>query len=210
MGQLLWHIKMKPTKKEESDLVIMQNSKWESKRSKDPIYKVKYCQPPNRTNTECKDYVSLCSTDQVKFYSADDTVWNVLKSLSRATIVPNWAAYNSLLNERHLVTTIRTLPLISGSPANWSNLSTALNVTKKMLDCVTKGRKAIVSMDLQLYAKCIQLQEKNEIIECFIFRMGELHVVFTVLKVLGKIINNSGLDLSFEEAGIYDLRHRVR
>ena len=33
--------------------------------------------------------------------------------------------------------------------------------------------------------------------------MGELHVVFTVLKVLGKIINNSGLDLSFEEAGIY-------
>ena len=74
-----------------------------------------------------------------------------------------------------------------------------------MLDCVTKGRKAIVSMDLQLYAKCIQLQEKNEIIECFIFRMGELHVVFTVLKVLGKIINNSGLDLSFEEAGIYGL-----
>ena len=33
--------------------------------------------------------------------------------------------------------------------------------------------------------------------------MGELHVVFTVLKVLGKIINNSGLDLTFEEAGIY-------
>ena len=33
--------------------------------------------------------------------------------------------------------------------------------------------------------------------------MEELHVVFTVLKVLGKIINNSGLDLSFEEAGIY-------
>ena len=210
MGQLLWHIKMKPTKKEESDLVIMQNSKWESKRSKDPIYKVKYCQPPNRTNTECKDYVSLCSTDQVKFYSADDTVWSVLKSLSRATIVPNWAAYNSLLNERHLVTTICTLPLISGSPTNWSNLSTALNVTKKMLDCVTKGRKSIVSLDLQLYAKCIQLQEKNEIMEGFIFRMGELHVVFTVLKVLGKIINNSGLDLSFEEAGIYDLRHRVR
>ena len=71
-----------------------------------------------------------------------------------------------------------------------------------MLDCGSKGRKVIVSLDLQLYAKCIQLQEKNEIIG-FIFRMGELHVVFTVLKVLGKIINNSGLDLSFEEAGIY-------
>ena len=209
-GTVIMAYQNETSKKEESDLVIMRNSKRESKLSKDPIYKVKYCHLPNRTNTECKDYVSLCSTDQVKFYSADDTVWSVLKSLSRATIVPNWAAYNSLLNERHLVTTICTLPLISGSPTNWSNLSTALNVTKKMLDCVTKGRKAIVSMDLQLYAKCIQLQEKNEIIEGFIFRMGELHVVFTVLKVLGKIINNSGLDLSFEEAGIYDLRHRVR
>ena len=54
-----------------------------------------------------------------------------------------------------------------------------------------------------MYAKGIQLHEKNEITEGFIFRMGELHVVFTVLKVLGKIINNSGIDLSFEEAGIY-------
>ena len=92
--------------------------------------------------------------------------------------------------------------IITGSPTDWSNLSTALNVTKKMLDYVTEGGKAIVSLDLQLYAKCIHLQEKNKTMEGFIFRMAELHVVFTVLKVLGKNINNSGLDLSFEEAGI--------
>ena len=111
-------------KKEKSDLVLVRNSKRESKRSKDPIYKVKYCQLSNRANTECKNYVSLCSTDQVKFHSADDTVWTVLKSLSRATIVPTWAAYNSLLNERHLVATIFTLPLISYrlSLTDWSNL----------------------------------------------------------------------------------------
>ena len=49
--------------------------------------------------------------------------------------------------------------------------------------------------------------------EGFIFRMGELHVVFTVLKVLGKIINNSGLDLSFEEymdLEYMDLRYCTR
>ena len=33
--------------------------------------------------------------------------------------------------------------------------------------------------------------------------MGELDVVITVLKVLGKIIDKSGLDLSIEEAKIY-------
>ena len=32
--------------------------------------------------------------------------------------------------------------------------------------------------------------------------MGELHVVFTTLKVLGKVIDGSGLDQAFEEAGI--------
>ena len=59
--------------------------------------------------------------------------------------------------------------IITGSPTDWSNLSTALNVTKKMLDYVTEGGKAIVSLDLQLYAKCIHLQEKNKTMEGFIF-----------------------------------------
>ena len=117
-GKVIMAYQNKTNKKEESDHVIVRNSKRESKQSKDPIYKVTYCQPPNRTNTECKNYVSLCSVDQVKFYSADDTVWSVLKSLRRAAIVPTWATYNSLLNERHLVTTICTLPLISGSPTD--------------------------------------------------------------------------------------------
>lgn len=31
--------------------------------------------------------------------------------------------------------------------------------------------------------------------------MGELHVVFCVLKVVGKVINESGLNQVFEEVG---------
>ena len=72
-----------------------------------------------------------------------------------------------------------------------------------MLHFVTENHKAIVSLDLQLYSKCIQLQERDEINRNYIFRMGELHVVFTVLKVLGEMIDGSGLDQSLEEAGIY-------
>ena len=56
-----------------------------------------------------------------------------------------------------------------------------------MFDCVTMGQKAIVSLDLQLYAKCTQFQEGNKIMEDLIFQMGELDIIFTVLKVLGKI-----------------------
>ena len=35
----------------------------------------------------------------------------------------------------------------------------------------------------------------------FVFRTGELYVVFCGLRVMGKLIDDSGLDASFEEAG---------
>ena len=49
------------------------------------------------------------------------------------------------------------------------------------------------------------LQQKPDIRSSFVFRMGELHVVFCALKVIGKLINCSGLDQIFDEAGIYGL-----
>ena len=58
---------------------------------------------------------------------------------------------------------------------------------------VSPNKKA-VTLDLQLYAKCIELRSRNEIKDNFIFRLGELHIVFAFLKVLGKCINCSKLD----------------
>ena len=37
-----------------------------------------------------------------------------------------------------------------------------------------------------------------------IFHLGELHVVFAMLKVLGKCISESGIDRLFTEAGIHE------
>ena len=45
--------------------------------------------------------------------------------------------------------------------------------------------------------------ESNSEINNFVIRLGELHVVFTAFKMLGKIIDGSGLDKAFEEALIY-------
>ena len=42
--------------------------------------------------------------------------------------------------------------------------------------------------------------KKPDIRDNFVFRMGELHVVFYVLKVLGKLIDGSRLDQAFVEA----------
>ena len=60
--------------------------------------------------------------------------------------------------------------------------------------------KTVISSDLQLYIKAIHLQQKPDIRDNFVFRMGELHVVFYVRKVLGKLIDGSRLDQAFVEA----------
>ena len=47
------------------------------------------------------------------------------------------------------------------------------------------------------------MHSKNEIKDNFIFRLGELHIVFAFLKVLGKYINYSGLDQILVDTEIY-------
>ena len=64
-------------------------------------------------------------------------------------------------------------------------------------------KKTIVSVDQQLYAKCIQLKSRNEISENFVFYMGELHIAFSMLKAIGKCTDSSGLDELFVEAAIH-------
>ena len=58
---------------------------------------------------------------------------------------------------------------------------------------ISPNKKTIVTLDLQLYAKCMELRSKNEIKDIFIFRLGELDIVFVFLKILGKYISCSGL-----------------
>ena len=58
-------------------------------------------------------------------------------------------------------------------------------------------------MDLQLCTKCIKLQDNESIQSQFAFRLGEIHILFATLKIIGKNINFSGVDEAFIEADIY-------
>ena len=49
----------------------------------------------------------------------------------------------------------------------------------------------------------MQMRENPDIRNNYIFRLGELHIVFAMIKVLGKYIENIGLDRLFIETGIY-------
>ena len=107
--------------------------------------------------------------------------------------IPTWAAYNFILADKKPTNTHCILPIMQGVPTDWSNLCSAIAASAKLNVNIDQSSKTIISFDLQLYTKCIQC----------IFSMRELHTVFCTMKVLGKIVDASGLDMSLSIADIY-------
>lgn len=98
------------------------------------------------------------------------------------------------------MTECQGLPLYPSPPTDWSALYTCLKMVQGINVVVSGKKKTIVTLDLQLYVKCMQLRKYEEIKDNYVFRLGELHTVFAMLKVLGKYIESSGLDTLFVEA----------
>ena len=61
--------------------------------------------------------------------------------------------------------------------------------------------KTIVSLDLQLYSKYMQLRSCHQINEEFVFHVEELHTVFAMLKLIEKYIEESSLDKILVDSG---------
>ena len=88
-----------------------------------------------------------------------------------------------------------TLPLSPTSSTDWTGLYTALKQAQGNNMKVSSNKKNYFDFRfVTLYAKCMELRSRNEIKDNLIFELGELHLVFAFLKVLGKYINCIGLD----------------
>ena len=114
--------------------------------------------------------------------------------------IPTWAAYNPVIGKSNPLRLVPTLPIINSNPTEWDNLHTAIRMANDLSKKLLPEQKTLLSFNLQLYAKAVPLQANPEIWNNFVLRMGELHAVFCFLKVLGKMIDGSGLDQAFEEA----------
>ena len=97
-----------------------------------------------------------------------------------------------MITKENPTTTFCNLPIIFESPTEWDNLFSSLKKVQKINALLAPGTKTIVTIDLQLYSKALQLESNSEI-DNFVIRLGESHVVFTTFKMLGKI--NDGSDL---------------
>ena len=88
-----------------------------------------------------------------------NNVWFLMKMFCTQSINEGqtWSVNNSLINEAHITATYCTLPALESSSTDWSYLYTCLKLAEKLNTLVSPAQKTIVSLDLQLYSKCIQL-----------------------------------------------------
>ena len=155
-----------------------------------------------KNNFQYFDYREKIQFNSLDKFRTQDTVWTLLKTLciqSRMG-VPTWAACNSVIGKSNPLTLVSTLPIINGFLTEWDNLYNAIRMVNDLSTKLLPEQKTIIYFNLQLYAKAVLLQANPEILNNFVFRMGELHAVFCFLKVLGKMIDGSGWDQAFEEA----------
>ena len=162
------------------------------------------CSGPCKSSKSFSNYVPFLSNNSVIVDNQQsNTIYILLKTLSpaRGKVIPTWAAYNSLMGQKKPLTNVAMLPIINGSPRERDNLYASIKEAEKLRRKIFKDSKTMISFELQLCIKAMQLQERNDKKDLFVFRMGELHNVFCVLKVTRKLIDGSGLDQVFNEAG---------
>ena len=102
-------------------------------------------------------------------------------------------------------TTIATMPLIPGPASSMDAIYTSLITANKisMWACGDTG-KTIVCLDLDLYAKVYMLVNCcDELRGKFVLRLGELHIVFALIRAIGTYIESSGIDDAWKKSGLF-------
>lgn len=137
---------------------------------------------------------------------SDDSVKVYLKYDDCDGYVPPWAAFNSMLDKRNSQnTSIHVIPLIASPAHEWQTLMTVLKHAQHInAEVVGPERKTNVTLDMDLYARALKLQTlMPEFKNSLVLRIGEFHTVLCALRALGGIIENSGIDNSWEESNLY-------
>ena len=68
---------------------------------------------------------------------------------------------------------------------------------------VGPNRKTIITLDLDLYERAVKIRSSKKMNDNIVLWMGELHIVFAMLKALGRYIEGSDLEQILIEKGLY-------
>ena len=96
-------------------------------------------------------------------YCNADSLWGICQVFKEKDLcpLPTWNAFNSLITPIPTITTCQVLPLYAGSPTDFTNLHHMLIAAQDINIAITGKCKTIVTLDLQLYAICMQMRENQ-------------------------------------------------
>ena len=100
------------------------------------------------------------------------------------------------------MTNIFSTPLINGPASDYSAIFTRLLRANGVAtwSCGTSS-ETVVSLDLDLYEKCYMLvHSRDDLRNKYILCLGELHIVFTHIRAIGRFIEQSGMSDAWLEA----------
>ena len=121
--------------------------------------------------------------------------------------LPSFNATNSLISDVDTtLTNIFATPLIPGSASSYSAIYSALIRAQHISTWACgESSRVVVSLDLDLYEKAYSLVRCDPYLrERFVLCLGELHVVFAHIRVIGNYISCSGLDNAWMAAEWFD------
>ena len=132
-----------------------------------------------------------------------DSVSDILCNKSK---FETWAAFN-LLSETGKVSGINhsvLTSLICSPSTSPQTLYTALCLAQKInVSVVGIHRRTVITLDLDLHERAVKIRTNTAHTDCWVMRMGELHIIFALLRSLGRYIEGSGLDDIWIEKGLY-------
>ena len=176
--------------------------------------KILSCDKPVPTNQKCVCTLNSCKSS-TETNKEMDMAWVIgcldfneseIKVKPGSSSPGTWGAFNSLMSPSGAKTNIALVPpLIRLPPTDYNTLFTGL-MRARDITTHTMGPEAltVVTLDLQLYDMAMKLwMERPDIKKQFLFRPGELHIVFWALAALGKYVEGSGIDQAWVEAGLY-------
>ena len=120
------------------------------------------------------------------------------------TVVPSWSGFNAIISKSNSpITSIGMLPILQAPADNYDTITTVLNrfisINQKL------GQKYTVIVGNQpLYSRAKELVwATQEMYKNVIVLLGDLHILFNFLKVIGQHLESSGLDDIWVDSGLF-------